>query len=533
MIMADRKVFTDSIIPLPQQPVIAPLGLMVHEVRPEHRQEKMTLLFSLALPPNVQQQLEEKVARGETIAPADLNQYGADQKNLDALVGWLKAQGFDVTHTTPDRTSVYARATVDTIEKTLGVEMVRVTKDGLTYSAARNAPSLPADVGAGVHAIVGLQPFRRAHKHLRRLLLESDNRAFEGPSPNVVNAPPYLVSEILKAYNAGGLQVTGKGQTIGILIDTFPHDADLQAFWKHNGLDVALKQIEKVHVGGGPLPPIEGEETLDVEWSSGIAPGATVRIYASGSLAFVDLDRALDQILADLPAHPAMRQLSISLGLGETFMSRDEVATQHQKFLRLAAAGVNVFVSSGDAGSNPDTNGQSSSGPLQVEYEASDPCVVAVGGTSLRLAAGGQVGAERAWSGSGGGKSIFFARPSWQKGGGVPHGTKRLVPDVSITADPEFGAFVWLQGKRQTIGGTSWSAPVWAGISALLNEARQKAKKPALPFLNPLLYPLIGSACFREITQGTNGHYEAGPGYDQVTGIGVPDVQALIRELTK
>jgi kumamolisin len=74
---------------------------------------------------------------------------------------------------------------------------------------------------------------------------------------------------------------------------------------------------------------------------------------------------------------------------------------------------------------------------------------------------------------------------------------------------------------------------MWAGICALLNEARAKAKKPALPFLNPLLYPLNGSAAFREITQGSNGHFKAAPGYDQVTGIGVPDVEALIAELTK
>jgi kumamolisin len=78
-----------------------------------------------------------------------------------------------------------------------------------------------------------------------------------------------------------------------------------------------------------------------------------------------------------------MRQLSISLGLGETFMGSPdgEVAIQHQKFLKLAAAGVNVFVSSGDAGSNPDETGHGSAGPLQAEYESSDTFVVGVGGT--------------------------------------------------------------------------------------------------------------------------------------------------------
>src|SRR5262249_61484623 len=120
-------------------------------------------------------------------------------------------------------------------------------------------------------------------------------------------------------------------------------------------------QTAQINVKGGPLPTQEGEETLDAEWASGVAPGAKIRIYATGSLAFVDLDLALDRILADAASEPGMRQLSISLGLGETYMGgpNGEVATQHQKFLRLAASGVNVFVSSGGAGSNPDDTGHS------------------------------------------------------------------------------------------------------------------------------------------------------------------------------
>ena len=339
------------------------------------------------------------------------------------------------------------------------------------------------------------------------------------------------MSEILKAYNADGLSVTGKGQTVAILIDCFPANSDLKKFWQRNNLPVTISQIEKINVKGGPLPTREGEETLDVEWASGIAPGAKVRVYASGSLSFVDLDRALDRIIADLPTHPGMRQLSISLGLGETFMAPDEVNVQHQKFLRLAAAGVNVFVSSGDAGSNPSVSGHSSNGPLQAEYESSDTSVIGVGGTTLTLKTGGGVATEVGWPGSGGGKSIFFNRPSWQKGAGVPAGTKRLVPDVSLAADPDKGAFLVFQGDNVQIGGTSWSAPVWAGFCALMNEARAKAGKPFLPFLNPLIYPLLGTASFRDVTSGNNGAFTAGPGYDMVTGIGVPIIKKLIQAL--
>jgi kumamolisin len=281
---------------------------------------------------------------------------------------------------------------------------------------------------------------------------------------------------------------------------------------------------------------MEGEETLDVEWASGIAPGATVRVYASGSLRFVDLDRALDAIFADLPTQPAIHQLSISLGLGETFMGGPlgEVRTQHLKFLKLAAAGVNVFVSSGDAGSNPDPTGHGAGDVSQAEYEASDPVVVSVGGTNLFLdSSTGGISDERGWHGSGGGESIFFERPAFQKGAGIPASGKRLVPDVSLAAAPEQGAFLFFQGEAQQIGGTSWSAPVWAGFCALMNESRRQAGKPALPFLNPLIYPLNGTDAFRDITVGNNGAFDAGPGFDKVTGIGVPHVKNLIRELTK
>jgi kumamolisin len=539
--MADRKMFHDSVVAIPVESGPGPGGLIVLPAAAENREEMMTLHFSLALPPAAEADLEAKVAKGETVSMDALHRdYGAKQEDVDALTAWLKAQGFDIRHVSPDRTSVYANAPIATIEKSLAVNMVRVNLNGFTYTAARNAPSLPADVGEAVQAIGGLQPFRQAHKHGKRRPPRRDNRCGlvsssavgPAPTPNIANAPPYLASEVLRAYNADGLSVTGSGQTIAILIDTFPADSDLQEFWKQNNLPVTLAQIEKINVKGGQTPAPEGEETLDVEWSSGIAPGAKIRIYATGSLGFVDLDFALDRILADVPTLPGMRQLSISLGLGETFLNGPggEVATEHQKFLKLAAAGVNVFVSTGDAGSNPDQSGHSATGPTQVEYQSSDPCVIGVGGTSLKLEPNGQVASESGWTSGGGGKSIYFPRPTWQTGPGVS-GSRRLLPDVSVTADPDEGAFVVLNGKVQQFGGTSWSAPVWAGFCALINEARVKAGKPPLGFLNPLIYPL-GATCFRDIQSGSNGAFHAVPGFDLVTGLGVPNVQALIQSLS-
>ena len=539
--MSDRKVFHDSVVPLPHEGAHPPLGMVVQVASAPNLAETLTIHFSLAPAAAAQTELETRVAAGETVSPEEqAKKYLPTGAEVTVLVNWLKAEGFTITHVAPD--GIYAQAPATQVAKSLAVDMVRVTRDGFTHNAARNAPSLPAEIANNVQAIGGLQPFLRANRHSRKRTPKASNRVSLGnPVPGLTaastttkNAPPYLTHEILQAYNADGLNVTGAGQTIAILIDTFPEDSDLMAFWKANGVPVDLGRIEKINVKGGPLPPPEGEETLDAAWTSGIASSAKIRIYATGSLSFVDLDRALDQIIADVPAHPGMRQLSISLGLGEVFMGgpNGEVATQHRKFLQLAAAGVNVFVSTGDAGSNPDQTGHGSSGPTQAEYASSDSAVVAVGGTTLVLNANGTVASEVGWTDGGGGRSRFFARPVWQKGSTVPAGTKRLVPDVSLTADPDDGAFLILAGKTIQIGGTSWSAPVWAGFCALINEARIKAGKTALPFLNPLLYPLAGTAAFRDITRGNNGQFDARPGYDMVTGLGVPNVKALIAAVT-
>jgi kumamolisin len=532
--MPGRTMFPNSVVPLPASPGLTSHGLIVGAAEPKHRAETMHLHFALGVPAAAQEELEERVAKGEVV-PIDeqMMKYGADRASADALVAWLKNEHFKVSHVTPDDTTIYASATASQVEASLGVHMVRVTLDGQTYTAASDVPSLPTAVAANVIHIGGLQPFRHAHKHSRVSYLRP---ADDGPEdgPGIANAPPYLVSEILKAYDADGLGLTGAGQEIAILIDTFPLDSDLAAFWQLNHVNTSQARITKINVNGGTMPPPEGEESLDTEWSSGIAPEAAIRIYASGSLQFTDLDLAIDRIIADVAVRPGLRQVSISLGIGETYLHgpSGEVATEHQKFLRLAAAGVNVFVSSGDAGSNPDQTGHSSAGPLQCEYEASDPYVIGVGGTSLRLAADGTVAAEVAWASSGGGKSSYFPRPTWQKGNGVPAGAQRLVPDVSVTADPNEGAMLILNGKRMQIGGTSWSAPVWAAFCALINEKRHDNGKPALPFLNPLLYPLLGTNCFRDIESGSNGAYHAGPGYDMVTGLGVPDVKQLVAKLS-
>src|SRR5947209_4586520 len=309
-----RKVFTNSVVPLPPTGP-ARHGLIVNAPKRDHSKEKMDVLFSLAIPKEAQAELEQKVLAGETISPDELlKEYSAKPEDVQRLRKWLEGEGLKEASTTPDNTGIYVTGTVGQLAKSLHVTMVRVTApDGVTYTAAQNAPSLPADIGASVQAIIGLQPFRQFTKHsrIRRSAAAS----------GTATVPGYLVKQVLKAYNADALKVTGKGQRIGILIDTLPADADTAHFWKQNGLPAIAGRVEKVNVKNlAHLPPPDGEESMDTQWSSGIARDAKVRVYAAGTLQFVDLDRALDRIIADA-MKGELRQVSISLGLGEQFLS--------------------------------------------------------------------------------------------------------------------------------------------------------------------------------------------------------------------
>lgn len=528
--MTTRKLFHDSVIELPVQGGTTATGLRVEGVGAEHRDDTMNISFSLSPDERRNEELEQRAARGERVPIDEIrNRYGVSQEQVQPLFDWLHTHDFVVDKVTPDRTGIYTHAKASAVSAALQVDLVRVTSNGLGYTSARNAPSLPSEIAANVRAIGGLQPQRRARKHLRGF--EGRQSVAGAAAGKAASVHGYLVGQILKAYNAANLGSTGAGQTIGIVIDAAPTPADLLAFWQINGVNTDAGRIQVVSVNAGPLPAPSGEETLDAQWSSGIAPEATVRIYATGSLKFTDIDKALDAVLADIGTVPGLNQVSMSMGLSEAYMAAAEMKTQHAKFVRLAAAGVNVFVSSGDAGSNPDMTGQNPIGPLRTEFEASDPCVLGVGGTTLVLAADGSVASETGWSGSGGGKSSMFPRPTWQRGKGVAPGAMRLVPDLSLAADPDRGACIVLHGHAREIGGTSWSAPTWAGFCALLNEARAKAGKDPFAFLAPLFYSAPGTKCFRDITSGSNGNYDAQVGHDLVTGLGVPDVASILQNL--
>ena len=268
--MAGRKVFEDSVVPLPEEDGPIQRGMLVQSASASDQTDTMDVLFALGLDEKATADLEDKVAAGEVVSPEELAAVTVPEIP-EKLTDWLASHGFEVAHISDDGSSVYAKSTVANIAKQLQVDMAQVTQDGITYNAARKAPSLPARRRRrrpGDHRAAAVPPRQQA---------QSAGSPPVPADPEVASAvtlrsPPYLVAEILAAYGAGGLTVTGAGQTIAILIDTVPETSDIAAFWKANDLTTKASRVKGSTWAAAVLPPAEGEETLDVEWSSGIAP---------------------------------------------------------------------------------------------------------------------------------------------------------------------------------------------------------------------------------------------------------------------
>ena len=178
---------------------------------------------------------------------------------------------------------------------------------------------------------------------------------------------------------------------------------------------------------------------------------------------------------------------------------------------------------------------------MGLDAVASMPEMTNVGGTTVSTDVAGAWLAEQAWfdpplsQGTAGGVSALFERPDWQaaldpgRGAGM-----RLTPDISAVADPFTGMRIVFEQQELVGGGTSLSAPLWAGITAVMNEYLTGNGGRPVGDLNPLLYEMAEAArlpAFRDVVLGGNAVDDAGPGYDLVTGLGTPNVDNLAKNL--
>lgn len=267
------------------------------------------------------------------------------------------------------------------------------------------------------------------------------------------------------------------------------------------------------------------ETTLDVEWAHAIAPGATIDLVLVKSASFSDLYNGL-QYAVGLSNSTNVVAISMSFGAAE---SQTSTSTMSQWNALISYAvnqkHITLVASSGDNGAYDGTSS------LTVNFPASDPYVLSVGGTTLNIS-NNQWASESTWSGSGGGSSSYFKEPSYQSSVSLITNGYRGVPDVAYVGNPNTGVSVYYSGTWYVFGGTSVGAPQW---SALIAIASQYHNGP-VGFVQPTIYNLGSgpsySNYFHDITSGpSNGYYYPEPGWDYVTGWGSPIAGNLIPQL--
>jgi kumamolisin len=436
-------------------------------------------------------------ARAATDRRTALARLAPDATHQDAVVAFARAHGLQVLRA--DGWSVTLGGPADTLARLFGTT--------LTHGRAASALAVPAALRADVGSVVGLDD---------RPLLR----------PHLV---PGLTSAALRLQY--GVPLTGwggSGVTVGTLNLTGWDPTDLTTYATAALLPLAPGQVTTVPVDNPPNPLVPDgsgndiEVAMDAEAILAAAPQARQRMYFAPNNGVGTVD-AFNQMAAD-GAAGLLHVASTSWGLCERDLQPypTYVAQVGQAIDRMLAAGVTLFAAAGDSGIYDCSTPSAVDNTPSVDFPASYPGTVAVGGTRLGLteSAWGTLlanpGTAFAGYGGGGGRSALFGRPSYQVGVGGSE-TQRLVPDVASVADPSTGLGIYNVGSWMLGGGTSLGAPTWAGLTAAALSGA--GRTTGLGDVHGLLY--AHPEGFRDITSGSNG-YPAGTGFDLATGLGTP-----------
>lgn len=482
--------------------------------------------------------LPEPVAGGAALTREQLEDtHGLVDGDIEKVTAAFRPYGLTVISSNRAARSVRLAGVASQMEAAFNLQLFRATHDSHNYRARNGMIHIPAELDGVVTGVFGLDTRRM----VRRRGLAHVKKSGKALPP--ANARPwYLPQELAAAYNFPNNG--GAGQTIGLLeFGGEILESDLKLFASLAKLP-KVAAVEQVNVD--PLsqqdssdPDATGEVMLDVEVAAAICPDANVVGYFSTftEQGWVD---CLDAAIHDSQRNPTV--LSVSWGLAEGQDIWTTSAMQHINDSMKAAAtlGIPVCLASGDDGSQD----QVEDGRAHIDFPASSPFVLCVGGTSLSK----QTGLETVWKegdglrkdnggAGGGGVSEVFPPPAWQQGINIASvnpgaGPGRICPDVSANAAGSTGYFTVSTGKAGVVGGTSAAAPLWASLIARINTARGRG----VGYITPLFYQAnpntgglpLGQAALRDVTQGDNisaaaGGYTAGPGFDAASGWGTPD----------
>ncbi|TMA39819.1 MAG: hypothetical protein E6J79_02045 [Deltaproteobacteria bacterium] len=454
------------------------------------------------------------------------DRFGPSRGEYARVRRWFETHGFRVVHDSPLRALLVVAGTAGDAAAALGapIRFFR-DRDGRVYHGPETAPALPVEVAGSVHGVVGLDDL----PHFEPLARIAGDGMALGPG------------DLALVYGAASLQARGftaAGHTIAVAARSNFPDADVTTFAQTYLPVGTTLQVERVLAGADPgILSRSGELTevlLDSEWAAALAPAARVNVVIGSESGDIReaIEKAVEDRLGDV--------ISVSFGLCELTAHTADTELFDVLYALANARGQTVLVASGDNGPTACLPG--STRPA-VNALASSPHAVAVGGTTLDPLFDGASGDATGYGGevvwnqgrgaaSGGGESLVFARPRYQLGPGLPALTGRALPDLALAANPDAPGYVMVQaGRSGAIGGTSAATPALAGALALVGEALGTA---GLGQLGPALYRLGGEQArglrapvFRDVTEGTNGLFAAGPGFDLATGWGSPIIDAL------
>ncbi len=493
------------------------------------------------------------------------DRFGLNPEDWDKVESWLQAQGFQVLRRARSRSWIDFSGTAGQIQRAFRTEIHRFSVDGEAHFANVTDPSIPAALGDIAAGFRGLNDFRL------KPLNHPISPAFTGTSGGHNLAP----GDIATIYNLNALYsagIDGAGQKIAVVGQTDIDLSKIATFRSAFGLSNNVPQLKLYGTDPGVNNPDGAEAHLDVEWSGAAARNATI-LYVYSKDVDYSAQNAIDDNLAPV--------ITMSYGLCETQEPPGEIARERMLARQANAQGITWVLASGDAGAaDCETSSASiATHAKSVDFPGSMPEVTAVGGTEFNEGSGSYwntsngnaLGSamgyipERVWndtasagslSSGGGGKSVKFSTPWWQMGPGFPNDGGRDVPDVSLSASADHdGYFVCTatsgcdpaNGLTAVYGGTSVSAPIFAGILTLLNQyLAAQGGQAGVGNANPTLYWLFqnSSQAFHDIVTGDNivpcntgssadcltgsMGYNATPGYDQATGLGSVDAYKLV-----
>lgn len=448
-------------------------------------------------------------------------QFGPTEDDYRAVIAFAKSNRLTVTATHPNRTLLDVRGSAADIENAFQVNLrvYQHATEARTFHAPDVEPSL--NLAVPVLAISGLDDF--APPRPMGLITNFFNQPFNAIAHVTGSGPRgYFVGKDFRAAYAPGVPLDGAGQSVGLVEFDGYFPGDIATYQRLAGLPAVPVTTVLANGGMGSPGPNNVEVALDINMAISMAPGLSKVIVYQGYLP--------NSILNRMATDNEAKQLSSSWGFGpQVDPAREQI------FMQYAAQGQSFFQASCDWGAW--------AGPV---YSPSDDAfVTVVGGTSLTTSElGGNWLSETTWAGSGGGISTSYSIPFWQQGVSMTANqgstTMRNIPDVACLAD----VVIWLianNGEHGIVGGTSASAPLWAGFTALVNQQAAAEGKPSVGFINPALYAIgQGSgygAAFHDITTGNNTNsgspekFFAESGYDLCTGWGTPTGSNLIHAL--